>query len=159
MDGTLISKGLLCPRGTGSSGHRLDQGRNARNNASLRPNGRMPLSAHKEAGRLLKEVYSATYWRKGVYNRVNIARSILDDWLMLEYPDHEELPMHVYNQIYFHVPPRSFDRRISPEERARHIASLRKVQDLVAVHYPDSAPLQALLKKLDGAIEALESWI
>jgi len=32
-----------------------------------RPNGKMPISVHKEVGRLLKEIYAATYYRKGVY--------------------------------------------------------------------------------------------
>ena len=42
---------------------------------SLRPNRKMPLSAHAEAGRLLKEVYAVSYHRKGVYHSVGSVKA------------------------------------------------------------------------------------
>jgi hypothetical protein len=126
---------------------------------SLRPIGRMPLSAHKEAGRLLKEVYAATGYRKSASNRVNSVRSELDEWAMQEYPDQKALPNEEFFDLYYHGPSQTFQQHISRGDRVGHTASLREVQKIVVAHYPDSAPLRALLKKLDGAINSLNSWI
>jgi hypothetical protein len=125
----------------------------------LRPNGKMPLSAHEAAGGLLKEVYAATTHKRRIYRLIDAARCMLEDWAATEYPDGEALPNDAFFHLYYHLRPLTFQRRISTEERARHIASLREVQEIVVTHYPDSAPLQELLKKLDDAIEALEAWV
>ena len=158
MDQRLISKHFSRPREPGVSGLRLDSRRDSQNKATLHRNGKMPLSAHMETGRLLKEVYAATYYRKSVYNRVNIARSTLDDWAMNEYPDQKALPNDEFFKLYYRGPPHTFRRHISSEERTQHIDRLRRAQEIVQAHYPASARLRSLLKLLDGAIRSLQSW-
>ena len=126
---------------------------------SLRPNGKMPLSAHEEAGRLLKEVYAASYHRKGVYRSVGSIRTTLDEWAMREYPDHENPTNEEFFKLYYHGPSPTFQRHLSQAERDRHIAGLRRVQEIVVTHYPDTTPLRELLKSIDRAIRLLEAWI
>jgi len=125
---------------------------------SVRPNGKMPLSAHEEAGRLLKEVYAVSYHRKGLHKRVGSIRTTLDEWAMREYPDHENPTNEEFFKLYYHGPSPTFQRHVSQAERDRHIAGLRRVQEIVLTHYPDSARLRKLLKTIDRAIRLLEAW-
>lgn len=123
-----------------------------------RPNGKMPIAAHQEIGRLLKMVFIATDYRAGVCNRINSIRSELDEWLACEYTDRNELPNEIFFNIYYHDPLHTAQRMITLEERTRHVESLQKIKHIVSEHYPDCAPLRALIKKLDSAIKSLETW-
>ena len=123
-----------------------------------RPNGRMPVEAHAQVGRLLKSVLVATYHRKGVYNRVNAIRSELDEWTQREY-SHAELPSEQFFELYYHESGSTFSRSITETERERHVESLAQAKDLLGEHYPDSPPLRTLLKKVDAAVKSLQSWV
>jgi hypothetical protein len=125
---------------------------------SLRPNGTMPLSAHEECGRLLKEAYAASYHRKGVYNRVGSVRSTLEAWAMCEYPDQKNPTNEEFFKLYYHGPSPTFQRQINQADRDRHIAALRKVLEIVFTHYPEGSPLGELRKTLNRAIKSLETW-
>ena len=123
-----------------------------------RPNGRMPIEAHAEVGRLLKSVLGATYHRKGAYNRVNAIRSELDEWAQREY-NHAELPDEQFFELYYHESGTTFSRSLTEAERERHVESLAQAKKLLSKHYPDCPPLRSLLKKLDAAAKSLHSWI
>jgi hypothetical protein len=125
---------------------------------ALRPNGKMPLSAHAEAGRLLKEVSATTYCRRGVCNSLKVVRCTLDDWAGAEYPDQNDPTNEVFNKLYYHSLPATFSRHISQPEIYEHVTKLLEVKKILAAHYPDCMSLQTLLKKLDAAIKSLESW-
>lgn len=122
-----------------------------------RPDGRMPLPMHEEVGKLLKSVYAATFYRKGVYNRVDAVRSELDEWVQREY-DYDEMANEQFHGLYYHGPDETFARRVSTDERTRHIQSLHSARQLLTQHYPNSAPLRAILHRMDGAIKSLETW-
>lgn len=122
-----------------------------------RPKGKMPIEAHAKAGELLKSVLAASYYRKGVFNRVNSIRSDLDEWTQREYSE-AELPSEVFFKLYYHESSPSFERTISEDERDRHIASLEGVRGLVTQHYPDCPPLRILLKDVDAAIMSMRAW-
>lgn len=123
-----------------------------------RPNARMPIQAHAEVGRLLKAVLAATHRRNGVYNRVDAIRSELDEWAQREY-NRAELPDDKFFELYYREdPPPTLSRSLPPEERTRHADSLALVKTTLAKHYPDCAPLRAILKRADAAIVSLESW-
>lgn len=122
-----------------------------------RPKARMPIEAHAEVGRLLKSVLTATYHRKGVYNRVNAIRSELDEWTQREY-NYAELPNEQFFELYYHESGSTFERMLSEAERARHDKSLMDAKGILTQHYPDCPPLRSLLKKLDAAQKSLQTW-
>jgi hypothetical protein len=122
-----------------------------------RPNGRMPIEVHARVGQLLKSVLAASYYRRGVYNRVDAIRSELDEWTQREYTN-AELPNEQFFGLYYRESGSTFSRSISAEENRRHVVSLENVKQLLVEHYPDSAPLRALLKKVDAAIQSMQSW-
>ncbi len=122
-----------------------------------RPNARMPIDAHAEVGRLLTSVLSATYYRKGVYNRIDAVRSELDEWAQCEY-SHAELPNDQFFALYYNQSGSELSRSLSDAERARHIESLAYVKKRLSEHYPDCPPLRALLKKVDAGLKSLQSW-
>ena len=123
-----------------------------------RPNARMPIETHAEVGRQLKSVLAVSYHRKGVYNRVDAVRSELDEWTQREY-NHEELPNEQFFDLYYHGTEHAkYERSMPAEERGRHIESLTLVKIMLAKYYPDCTPLRAMLKRIDAAINSLQSW-
>lgn len=122
-----------------------------------RPKGRMPIEAHAEVGRLLKLVLMATYYRKGVYNRVNSIRSELDEWAQREY-SHTELSNERFFELYYRESGSTFKRSLAETERDRHVESLIEVKRLLCVHYPDCPPLRSVLKKIEFAVRSMQSW-
>ena len=122
-----------------------------------RPSGRMPIEAHAEAGCLLKSVLVDSYYRKGVYNRVDAIRSELDEWTQREY-NRTELSDEEFFDLYYHESGSSFARSLTAAQRERHFESLSRVKALLVEYYPDCAPLRALLKTADAAIKSLQAW-
>lgn len=122
-----------------------------------RPKGRMPIEVHAEVGRLLKSVLTATFERKGVYNRINAVRSELDEWIQREYT-HAELPSEQFFELYYHESGSTFERALPAAERESHAASLNQAKQMLSAHYPDCPPLRSLLRKIDAAQESLQSW-
>lgn len=122
-----------------------------------RPKGRMPIETHAQVGRLLKSVLEDTYYRKGVYNRVDAIRSELDEWTQREY-NHAELPNEQFFDLYYNESGSMFSRALAEAERERHVQSLAQAKILLGEHYPDCPPLRSLLKKVDAAIKSLQDW-
>lgn len=123
-----------------------------------RPNAAMPIDAHTEIGRLLKEILAVSFRRKGVYNRVDGIRSELDEWAQREYSP-SQLSNDDFFALYYHdCPPPKDIRSPSDEERKRYLAGLAKVKKLLARHYPDCPPLRAMLKRVDFAMSSFQTW-
>jgi len=122
-----------------------------------RPNARMPVPAHQEVGRMLKSVLQVSYYRKGVYNRINSIRCELDDWVQAEYPS-EELSMEVFVDLYYQEGASNYIKAMTTKERNKHVSSLHSIQAILSRHYPDSSPLRSILKKLDAAVASLRAW-
>ena len=122
-----------------------------------RPNGKMPIEVHAQIGRLLKSVLVGSYHRKGVYNRIDSIRSELDEWTQREYTP-TELPGSQFFELYYHEGASTFARSISIEEKSRHVTCLEEVKRTLVEHYPDSAPLRSLVRKVDAAIKSMQSW-
>jgi hypothetical protein len=123
-----------------------------------RPNAKMPIEIHAEVGRLLKSVLVESYHRKGVHNRVDAIRSELDEWTQREY-NYAELPNEQFFDLYYREElPKIYRRSLPREERERHVESLAQVKRMLSEHYPDCAPLRAMLKRADAAISSLQSW-
>lgn len=122
-----------------------------------RPNEKMPIEAHAQVGRLLKDVMALTTKRAGVYNRLNKSRSTLDDWAQLEY-DSNELPDEKFFDLYYHEGPSENRSRISAEEGAELEHKLTSASRILQQHYPDCKPLKDLLKNITAAIGSLRQW-
>ena len=126
---------------------------------SMRPNGKMPLSAHETAGRLLKEILAATSHKLRIYRLVDAVRCTLENRAAVEYPDLKALPQDEFFHLYYYLPQATFQRHISAEQRARYIANLREVGEIVVAHSWDPESLRLLLKKLDDTVKALNAWL
>jgi hypothetical protein len=122
-----------------------------------RPNGRMPIEAHAQMGKLLNSVRVATCNRKGVYNRVGWILSELDEWTQREYGP-IELPSEQFFDLYHPESGTSSSRTPPPDERGRHIDSLKQAKQMLTEHYPACRPLRSLIKRLDTAIGSLQTW-
>jgi hypothetical protein len=119
--------------------------------------GRMPIEVHEEIGSKLKTVMADTFRRSGVYNRVDVVRSKLDDWIQREY-DATALPMERFSEVYYgSAPPSTFARSLTREQRAQHVSTLGEVKALLTQHYSDSQ-LRSMIGKLDAAARSLETW-
>lgn len=70
----------------------------------------------------------------------------------------QELPGDKFFGLYYHESGSSFSRRLPQEDRAKHVATLKSVQQILTTHYPDCSPLRTLVKKLDVAITSMEIW-
>lgn len=124
-----------------------------------RPKNRMPLEVHEQAGKLLKEVLSLTYYRKGAHNRVGLVRSELDEWVQREYTTEAELPNERFVKIYYGGGSGERSQRQMPQgERERLRGKLDQVSALLVANYVDCVPLRNLLKKLAGAQDSLLKW-
>lgn len=122
-----------------------------------RPKGCMPIDAHKEVGTLIKSVLIASSHRKGVYNRLNSLRSKLDEWVQREY-NSEELPHEQFFDLYYHESNHRYMRSMPAGERNVHLNKMARVKSILVKHYPDCPPLRAILKKIDGAAQSMQSW-
>ena len=99
-----------------------------------RPKGQMPIKSHVEVGALLKSLLAATYRRKAVYNRVNMIRSELDEWIMREY-NRAELPDEQFLELYYRGLSMTFSHSISSDERNKHVIGLERVTRILVTHY------------------------
>jgi len=124
---------------------------------SLRPNGKMPLTAHAEVGRLLKEVCADVIHRKSMYRSADYIRSTLDEWVMREYPDAKELPREDLDNLYYNTPVNP-KQPMSQSMIDEHVDRLRKVITILATHYLDRPPVSQLVRKIYDLIKSLELW-
>ena len=114
---------------------------------SWRPNGRMPLDGHREAGNLLKELLEHGGFRSRAHARLNHVRSELDEWVQREYTSEEELPNKEFHNLYYH------EFAVSGRGTREAIA---RVDDLLRTHYPDCAPRRDVLRCLATACKNLD---
>jgi hypothetical protein len=126
--------------------------------ADRRPDAKMPIRAHQQIAGLMKTILADTYYRKGVYNKINSVRNQLDEWVQREY-NRDELPDDAFHKLYYQDLRSNFNKQLSAASRQRHSDSMRKVKGILSEHYPDCAPLCRLIKKLDSAIASMDNWI
>ncbi|MCU6453057.1 DUF5623 domain-containing protein [Sphingomonas sp. A2-49] len=120
----------------------------------LRPNARMPVEVHQEVGGLLKSVLVAAERRDGARTRVDRIRSELDEWVMREYTT-QELDQKTFSDLYYH----ELDGGPQPPiDRQEMIGRLERAKAILAQHYPDCPPLDAVIGQADRAIASLASW-
>jgi hypothetical protein len=119
-----------------------------------RPAKRMPIEAHAEVGRLLKSVIADFPTKKRVSNGLGVVRCELDDWVQCEY-SREELSNEVFFDLYYHEAVVLPDSLTGAARVARHLADLTEAKRLLSTHYADCAPVRALLKSIDKAMQAL----
>jgi hypothetical protein len=120
----------------------------------LRPDARMPIEAHQEAGALLQSVIADAWKRDGARNRADRIRSDLDEWVMREY-DTTELDHETFSNLYYHT---NSDGPAPTADRGVMIARLERVKAILASHYPDCRPLDEVMGQADRAIQSLHSW-
>lgn len=120
----------------------------------LRPDARMPIEAHQEVGALLQSVIADARKRDGARNRADRIRSDLDEWVMREY-DTTELDHETFSNLYYHT---KGDGPAPTADRGVMVARLERVKTILARHYPDCPPLDAVMGQADRAIQSLHSW-
>ncbi len=123
---------------------------------SRRPDARMPIEGHIEAGKLLQTITSVSRGRDSVHRPLDHVRSELDEWVQREYSRHE-LANDVFSTMYYHQEPDM--RSMDAQDRVAYCRdTVPKIRALVATHYPDCAPRRAMLNKLAIAERALDRW-
>jgi len=120
----------------------------------LRPDGKMPIEAHREVGRLLKSVLAAAEKRAGASSRIKRMRHELDEWMMREY-NSRVLDQETFSNLYYHEG--NGDPQ-SPIDRGEMIRRLETAKAILSRQYPDCPPLDALTDQADKAIASLRSW-
>lgn len=123
----------------------------------LRPDGRMPIAAHHEVARLLGSLLSITHERRGIYNRIDLVRSTLDEWVQREY-DHNALPNEVFHALYYRAGDQNWLKSITPEQRDDLHTKIAQVRTILTRHYPDCRPLHSVIRKLNLAEKSLNTW-
>lgn len=122
-----------------------------------RPDARMPIEVHEEIGKHLKSVLSVCYDRRGVAKQVMTIRSELDEWVQREY-GHDELPNERFSRMYYGDSEILAKKSITDAERHDLLAKLDGVAARLSTHYPDCAPLRALLRSIGSAKKAVSRW-
>lgn len=120
-----------------------------------RPAKRMPIEAHVEVGERLKSVIAQCRDRRGVCNRLKRVRCDLDDWVQCEY-NRSELSDDKFFGLYYREDSSASGRPGVGQALAdSQIVELERAKTLLVQHYPDCAPLRAMIKNIDAAIQAL----
>jgi hypothetical protein len=102
-------------------------------------------------GELLKIAMLGT----GIFSREGRAlgsiQSELDEWLALEYPrdvlSDKQFKQYYYGEFELMVNGLPVSQRFGPQP-----VVLAEVRQILALNYPDSAPLRNMLKRIDGLI-------
>lgn len=106
-----------------------------------RPDAKMPISSHKQAGALLRSILDAPQLSANARQRIARVRYYLDDWVQREY-NHAELPNDEFNALYYGK---------TEALGADALAMIEQVSKLLRDSYPDSAPLRSLIRSLQSA--------
>jgi hypothetical protein len=125
--------------------------------ALRRPNGKMPLEMHERLGQILKGVLAKSRPRRGVYNRLNEVRSDLEEWMGREHRD-ADIPNDRYLAVYYGDGALSVEGHRGEDTKSEFTSRLAEVQQVLIEHYPDTAPLRAMLSKIEAARKSAETW-
>ena len=117
----------------------------------------MPIELHQKIARLLHSVLSDEDWE--VYRRLNSVRSILDDWLQMEY-NRRELSDDLFHSMYYGegLAPTAPEAVAALTVQGR-ITNIQGVRDALTSTYHDCAPLRSFLQKIDIALSRLRSRV
>lgn len=120
----------------------------------FRPNGKMPIDAHKCCALSIKLVLNATEGCLNIENCLNQVRGNLDEYVMREYKVEEsdqETFLNLYYGDFYHIHPGLDQDRLIP--------CLKQLKSTLRRHYPDGSPLRELLMWVDRAIVWVEKWL
>jgi hypothetical protein len=84
-------------------------------------------------------------------------RGKLDGWGFWEYRGTEE-PSTNFSEMYYAHKEHSYRRTIDLKSANSHIHDINVVKDQLKRSYPECAPLNKLITKLDLAISSLQRW-
>lgn len=124
---------------------------------SVRPKGKMSLADHSKVAQILLKVLADCSSRDGVANRIDYVRGKLDGWGFWEYRGTEE-PSTNFSEMYYAHKEHSYRRTIDLKSANSHIHDINVVKDQLKRSYPECAPLNKLITKLDLAISSLQRW-
>lgn len=120
----------------------------------VRPDGRMPIEAHRECGGLLRQVIKAVENRRGAHTLVLYSCNTLDDWAMREYTP-AELDNETLAGLYCPGPAPDPEVHASP---ASLIDRLERVKLILKAHYPRGLAMHRMIADLDNAIKSISTW-
>jgi hypothetical protein len=126
-------------------------------NTSSRPDRKMPIEAHIEAGKLLKDVLEIAENRAGAERRIGMVRTQLDDWAACEYHK-SELSNEIFLNMYYGGGTSSTVRLPTAAQRSECIDKLEQVKSLLSQYYPSCRPVDSLNRDIDFAIKSLSTW-
>ncbi len=127
-------------------------------NGAKRPNAKAPVQLHQQLGAALKELHSAMEYNKKGLNAISAVKSILDDWIQLEYTSKEELKDEVFFGIYYGDTDYPSDPWPTDQKKIELKKLVLNVRTLLGKAYHNCPPMQNLSKKLEVAIKSIDNW-
>lgn len=123
-----------------------------------RPNARMPVQAHQELARLLREARSGALFNKKAENAIGMIRTTLDDWVQKEYPSEKELPNELFHDMYYGHDDFKNEPTPSEAKKIELINTLIRAKTLFNLHYHNCEPVRWVNNKFSLAVKSIENW-
>jgi hypothetical protein len=123
-----------------------------------RPNGKMSVELHLEAGNYLKDLFAATEYNKRAQNAIGIVRHLLDDWVQCEYTDQTVLSDEVFFQMYYGNSKNPIFISPTDEYKAQLIKKCNRVSTIINTSYHHCQPVRFLCDELEQAIKFINAW-
>ncbi|MEO1046405.1 MAG: DUF5623 domain-containing protein [Pseudomonadota bacterium] len=123
-----------------------------------RPRGKMPLTEHVEAGKIIKAVLHSDAKPYSVNRRMDSVRCELENWMEIEIR-HNEPDDFDFFDVYYHDPDEDGPFAKAAESSAGLIEILEELKSKLHGFYPDCAPLRTQTSKIDTAIKLTRKYI
>ncbi len=118
--------------------------------AARKPNGKLPLAGHEEAGRMISAVLQSRHKPWAVNEQMDKLCHTLVDWLYADVPQRDLDRLNDPIDLYYNAVPG--DALIARASSAVGVVEiLSDLKDLLARAYPDSAPLRRQLARITRA--------
>ncbi|MCB1455827.1 MAG: DUF5623 domain-containing protein [Nitratireductor sp.] len=119
-----------------------------------RPIGQLGIEGHIEAGREIKAILDCDV-PSGVFRRLNIIRSTLEEWMLAELSSREKKSDKVLD-IYYGKHENDKFQSIDSYSASLIINKLCEIKNSMIVSYKPSAPLRKLVNSIDTSISILK---
>lgn len=120
-----------------------------------RPNASMPVSDHRDLGRMIKAILTSQHKPWAVNRRMDRLRSTLEDWLNGEIRG-EDLTRGEFFKIYYGNISDDDPHVATAASTAGVIELLLDVMDRLRLHYVDCAPLRRVESRIGTALKFIE---
>jgi hypothetical protein len=122
--------------------------------ARRRPNAKLGIPAHIEAGRIIKALIWSRHRPWGVKIRMESLRCTLEDWMSLELR-RGELEGPEFFDVYYHDSGTEGADFELAQSASGNIEMLEKLKTMLQAAYPDCAPLRQQVRRIDMSVKMI----